>query len=266
MTKTGCVPALAHSGGNQQPMVVEVEAMKDVAIVDDLYHSRGERVFAETAPSIRAERSGLKVTEVERISTNGTEVSGTIRATYYKNGERNIAENIENGRGYEGIIVAMRGRNPEKPSDRSAGIVTEQRLEPNASGTTNTLTSVQKDNLVLETAEASIECAAEIESGDLYTLVYQDEEWIYFIRIRKLTPRECWRLMGFSDLDFDKAADVNSNTQLYKQAGNSIVKNVLVAIVGQFFEGCEEFIHAGIIKAIVTALWREYGHNFFERR
>ena len=49
-------------------------------------------------------------------------------------------------------------------------------------------------------------------------------------RIRKLTPRECWRLMGFSDEDFDKAEKVNSDTQLYKQAGNSIVVNVLEAI------------------------------------
>lgn len=46
-------------------------------------------------------------------------------------------------------------------------------------------------------------------------------------RIRKLTPKECWRLMGFDDTDFEKAAKVNSNTQLYKQAGNSIVVNVL---------------------------------------
>lgn len=49
-------------------------------------------------------------------------------------------------------------------------------------------------------------------------------------RIRKLTPRECWRLMGFSDKDFDAAATVNSNTQLYAQAGNSIVVNVLEEI------------------------------------
>lgn len=48
--------------------------------------------------------------------------------------------------------------------------------------------------------------------------------------IRKLTPRECWRLMGFTDEDFDKAQAVNSNTQLYKQAGNSIVVNVLECI------------------------------------
>lgn len=50
-------------------------------------------------------------------------------------------------------------------------------------------------------------------------------------RIRKLTPKECWRLMGFDDEDFEKAAKVNSNTQLYKQAGNSIVVNVLEAIL-----------------------------------
>lgn len=50
-------------------------------------------------------------------------------------------------------------------------------------------------------------------------------------RIRKLTPRECWRLMGFDDSDFDKASKVCSNSQLYKQAGNSIVVNVLEAIL-----------------------------------
>lgn len=54
--------------------------------------------------------------------------------------------------------------------------------------------------------------------------VYQD------YKIRKLTPNECWRLMGFDDSDFKKAEKVNSNSQLYKQAGNSIVVNVLEAI------------------------------------
>ena len=50
------------------------------------------------------------------------------------------------------------------------------------------------------------------------------------LKIRRLTPLECWRLMGFSDEDFRKAEAVNSNTQLYSQAGNSIVKQVLMAI------------------------------------
>lgn len=53
---------------------------------------------------------------------------------------------------------------------------------------------------------------------------------IYPVRIRKLTPKECWRLQGFSDEQFEKAAAVNSNTQLYKQAGNAVTVNVVEAI------------------------------------
>ena len=49
-------------------------------------------------------------------------------------------------------------------------------------------------------------------------------------RIRKLTPREYWRLQGFPDWAFDKAQEVNSNSQLYKQAGNSVTVNVITAI------------------------------------
>lgn len=55
------------------------------------------------------------------------------------------------------------------------------------------------------------------------------------LRIRKLTPKECWRLMGFDDEDVDKASKVCSNAQLYKQAGNSIVVNVLMAIFKNLF-------------------------------
>jgi DNA (cytosine-5)-methyltransferase 1 len=56
------------------------------------------------------------------------------------------------------------------------------------------------------------------------------------LRIRKLTPLETWRLMGFDDSDFHKAELVNSNTQLYKQAGNSIVVDVLEYILKQIFK------------------------------
>nr|DAO51970.1 MAG TPA: Cytosine specific methyltransferase [Caudoviricetes sp.] len=50
------------------------------------------------------------------------------------------------------------------------------------------------------------------------------------VRIRRLTPRECFRLQGFADEQFDKAATVNSETQLYKQAGNAVTVNVVEAI------------------------------------
>lgn len=56
------------------------------------------------------------------------------------------------------------------------------------------------------------------------------------VRVRRLTPKECWRLMGFIDEDYEKAAKVVSRSQLYKQAGNSIVKNVLMAIFRQLID------------------------------
>lgn len=57
--------------------------------------------------------------------------------------------------------------------------------------------------------------------------VYGGDDVNETVRIRKLTPRECFRLMGFTDEEFERAESVNSNAQLYKQAGNSIVVNVL---------------------------------------
>lgn len=279
----------------------------------------------------------------------------------------------------EKSIVAMRGRNPDNPSDRTAGSPTEQRLEPNSQGLCNTLTSVQKDNLVMEKGVCRIEKEVDYEEGiafeilrilraeigekdfsewsirglwcvlqeeilrqnvhakgiyenwthrpELFKFAYNSkdnqysihsekamrnmwEEWTVrctpqrrglseqqcrkfddfmsklpyeetqrkrFVcclwktsegigvlrealseiqkawestnctemqrctyRIRKLTPLSCWRLMDFTDEDFYKAESVNSNSQLYKQAGNSIVKNVLVAIIGQMIQGKED--------------------------
>lgn len=159
----------------------------------------------------------------------------------------------------ENKIVAMRGRNPDNPSDRTVGSPTEQRLEVNMQGTSNCLTSVQKDNLVMESqvlipkrTEYGKQIRKAYESGQIQdsrhnmteleprkddisntlTTVQKDnlllEKPQY--RIRKLTPRECGRLMGVSDEDIDKMAAVNSNTQLYKQFGNSIVVDVMCAM------------------------------------
>lgn len=74
------------------------------------------------------------------------------------------------------------------------------------------------------------------ENGDpAFTLNTQDRHGIYDgLRIRKLTPRECWRLQGFPDWAFDKAQEVNSNSQLYKQAGNSVTVPVIYEIAKRF--------------------------------
>jgi DNA (cytosine-5)-methyltransferase 1 len=72
-----------------------------------------------------------------------------------------------------------------------------------------------------------------VQSQSIQTITtFQDKGVVLEdLRIRKLTPKECWRLMGFSDSDYEKASKCNSNAQLYKQAGNSIVVNVLEAIL-----------------------------------
>ena len=69
----------------------------------------------------------------------------------------------------------------------------------------------------------------------MFTLTSQDRHGVSDgIRIRKLTPRECFRLQGFPDDYFDRAAEVNSNSQLYKQAGNSVTVNVIYEIAKKF--------------------------------
>lgn len=71
-----------------------------------------------------------------------------------------------------------------------------------------------------------------VGEGIANTIVTGDSQGVVMpnFRIRKLTPRECWRLQGFPDWAFDKAQEVNSNSQLYKQAGNSVTVNVIKEI------------------------------------
>lgn len=196
----------------------------------------------------------------EKKSNNGTQYYQQERV--YQMGEYSLClpANLPGGSyNYitdEKVCAAMRGRNPTKPSDHTPGIELEQTLEVNNNGTSNCLTSVQKDNLVFEKPNQ----LGFMDNGTgqhQSNTVYDEKALCHNIttvnggstqqikvatqyRIRKLTPKECWRLMDFSDEDFEKAEKVNSNTQLYKQAGNSIVVNVLVAILGQLLQGKED--------------------------
>lgn len=144
----------------------------------------------------------------------------------------------------EPLCAASRGRNPENPSDRTAGIPTEQTLEINYTGCSNTLTSVQKDNYIVEPFIADDTQGFDgVRYYDNYSPTLRSERSGLKVvepqtnyRIRKLTPRECWRLMGFTDIEFDcaKLSGV-SNSRLYQQAGNSIVVDVLVGIFRNLF-------------------------------
>nr|DAO61819.1 MAG TPA: Cytosine specific methyltransferase [Caudoviricetes sp.] len=219
------------------------------------------------------------------------------------------------------VVGAMRGRNPEDPSDRTAGVPTEQRLEINEKGLCNALTTVQKDNLVIEEDKTDYvsrrynefieekgyvpemfvaynkteikdvaptltgQCSSpsgssavlkletpvkvnvankkgyeEANPGDYVNITYPGSKTkrgrvgngvahtltcgdgnaviTENVRIRKLTPRECLRLMGWKDEQIDKivAAKI-SGTQQYRQAGNGIVVQVLESIFKALFLG-----------------------------
>jgi DNA (cytosine-5)-methyltransferase 1 len=110
---------------------------------------------------------------------------------------KGVAQTLDTGCNQGVMVGAFRGRNPNNSSDRTTGAPTEQRLEINQQGTSNTITTVQKDNVG------------------------------YDYKIRRLTPRECFRLMDFPDTFTWPVSD----SQAYKQAGNSIVVRVLEKII-----------------------------------
>ena len=123
-----------------------------------------------------------------------------------------------------------------------------KQLEPRTDGICNTISTVLKDNYIL-VKEATKTGYAKATVGDsvnfehpnsktrrgrvgkqvAQTLTTSPQQGVVLndLRIRYLTPKECFRLMGFSDSDFECAASVNSERQLYKRAGNSIVVDVM---------------------------------------
>ena len=95
---------------------------------------------------------------------------------------------------------------------------------------TITKNSYQENNFLIIKEDKTRRCrvgkqiANTLLTGEEQCMVNRD------FRIRKLTPKECWRLQGFPDWAFEKAQSVNSNSQLYKQAGNTVTVNVIKAI------------------------------------
>ena len=201
-------------GGNQEPKILE------------------EQIPCKLDKMPNGHLDSLDNAEICDINTP---TASTVTSRYYKG----IGSHKDNM-----CIVAMRDRNPDNPSDRTVGNPTEQRLEVNMQGTSNCLTSVQKDNLLLENNIQKVgqissngsQCGTVISDNGISTNLvagthgYANSHIATQYRIRKLTPRECGRLMGVSDEDIDKMSTVNSNTQLYKQFGNSIVVDVMCAM------------------------------------
>lgn len=308
-----------------------------------------------------------KMHDISRRVYEPDGISPTVHCQQGGNTELKIAENfVLGGVEEDPVIVAMRGRNPDNPSDRTKGAPLEQRLEANEQGICNSLTTVQKDNLLMEKKRGSKEYVArrykefieekgyipemfvaynkqevadiaptitgqcscpsgssavlKLETEDVKVLAPNNwghkagdgtatrerretdivpalqanagqtqqsylkikvatkqgyekaEEGDYVnitfpssktkrgrvgrgiaqtltcgdgnaivtenVRIRKLTPRECLRLMGWNDEQIDKIAAAKvSATQQYRQAGNGIVVQVLEFIFKALFLG-----------------------------
>lgn len=155
----------------------------DNFVVDDMYKNREPRVYGETAPTLRSERTGLKVIEP------------------------NLKTKLCNELVKEGIVQGGEIINHSYTTSKQR----------------NTLDKyIETKNGVMPTMTTRPDILGYVENNP--------------IRIRKLTPKECWRLMGFDDASFERAEKVNSNAQLYKQAGNSICVDVLMAIFRELFK------------------------------
>lgn len=131
------------------------------------------------------------------------------------------------GGNQEPLIVASLGRNPENDDYVAIKTANKKGYDIAAEG----------DGVDLAYPDSKTR-RGRVGHGVSKTLATSDTQGVVESnRIRKLTPKECWRLMGFDDSDFEKVEKVNSNSQLYKQAGNSIVVNVLEKILFNLLEG-----------------------------
>lgn len=220
-----------------------------VFIIGHLRGQRGRKIFPIGGEDEKssAKRLGINIlgnTKNPNGTAQGTRdivhdpkgIVGTLTATDYK-GPKQVA--IPNEIKKYGVL---------QPNFNQSGVVYE------TDGISPTIRTMQGGGLEskIRVREATKQGYAEASVGDSVNLSYPnsktrrgrvgegiantlatgDSQGVVMpnFRIRKLTPKECWRLQGFPDWAFDKAQEVNSNSQLYKQAGNSVTVNVIKEI------------------------------------
>lgn len=207
---SGCSPTLnTCSGGGHEPKVITG--------IDKSYNNPK---FIETANCItsREDRGisnrkseGTAVLKIGNINPSGNGMNGSVYS------EEGLSPTLTTNKG-EGNKVAIRQATKQGYIECEVGGVADLSYPDSKTRRGR----VQDNGNVSPTITATETGICRIESP---------------IRIRKLTPRECFRLMGFSDEDFDAAQSVGiSNSQLYKQAGNSIVVDVLYYIYVELYK------------------------------
>lgn len=209
-------------------------------------HLRGERTRNVFPISGESERSDHQPPKIEIIGNtknpNGTSkgtksvvygsggVVGTLTATDYKEPKQVAIKQfgiLQPNFNQCGVVYETDGIAPTIRAYQGGGLEPKIRVkEATSKGYAEVGDSVNLSHPNSKTRRGRVgkQVANTLLTGESQGVIEPD------FRIRKLTPRECWRLQGFPDWAFDKAQEVNSNSQLYKQAGNSVTVNVIAAI------------------------------------
>lgn len=206
------------------------------------------RGYDEYSPSITArEYKDPRLIRVGNVNPSGNGMNGEV---YYENG---LTPTITTNKG-EGSKVLQVGNivdtgswdNPQRgriysPDGVSPSLNTvgggglEPKILIKNATKQGYLEAVDGDGVDLTYPDSETR-RGRVQKQISHTITTQDSLGVYNdFRIRKLTPKECWRLMGFTDEDFFKAETIQSNSTLYKQAGNSIVVNVLEKLFYNLF-------------------------------
>lgn len=194
----GLAPTLTTNKGEGQKIAIKSNTIKQFGILQPNFNQCG--VVYETdgiAPTIRAyQGGGLEPKIIQR--GHG----------YNQGGEHDIAPTLTSNSYHENNVLK----------------ITEATKQGYAEAEIGDSVNLSHPNSKTRRGRVGKQIANTLLTGESQGVVEPD------FRIRKLTPRECWRLQGFPDWAFDKAQEVNSNSQLYKQAGNSVTVNVIAAI------------------------------------
>lgn len=202
------------------------ETGMDKIIIDDFYTSRPIRTYDKYAPTLRSNRNGLTVATMCEIQNSNL-----------------LAPNNFAHKAGDGMTTRKRRETDIHPALQAQPGSTqttylEVEVRPNVIGNIGEFTipgsKARRGRVGVDVANTlGTGCNQGIfirisENLEVYAMYYPKKEC--YITIRKLTPKECFRLQGWTDDYFERAELVNSDSQLYKQAGNGVTVNVVEAI------------------------------------
>lgn len=234
--KEGLSPTLdTMQGGWRQPCIIDDndtyvnkkyrEFVDENGYVPDMFNPYHKTEVKEIAPTQTTYCGSTTSSATVLVNTNAIKDEQKLHGAYGRNfgskgklqDKDSVCDTLLSAMGSGGGNVPI-----VKEQESTAQIIMEEPLE--REGWHRNAKEVLNTNGICRTLST--------QSNNLATKIKEQKS----LRIRKLTPRECFRLMGFDDSDFDKVEGNLSNTQLYKQAGNSIVVNVLEEIYKELFK------------------------------